>query len=251
MEYVYQIEERHGLLLLHRHQHDVIDAEKLAFEHLVVGTHCRCGRVLHPQDIDEIVHRDELGLVSFHHGVPYETGRHEGLSGSGRSHEYDVVVLVEPDKFPELLQLRPGDACAVERCRTMSPELDGFTSEDGSHRIGTSHDGACLDIERRVYLYSIEHLSGHWAEPWTSFYADGFEEEVPCVHCLGYLRIVISSTPRSEANAAIFSKSGRIFATPMLSEGDAGSFIVRSIMKNFLTEANADGLPDSQGRGGN
>ena len=76
-------------------------------------------------------------------------------------------------------------------------------------------------------------LSGKRAEPRASFYADGLEEVILGIHRQEVLLMVICSAPRSAANAAILSNSGRIFRIPVLTEGDAGSLIVRSIMKNF------------------
>ena len=113
MKIVHQVEERHGFLLLHWHQHDVVDSEEIALEDTVVGIH-RTGRhIFHPQDIDKAFHGHEQSPVSLHDGITYESGGHEGLAGPGWAHEYDVVHLVKPYQFPHLLKLRLGDAGTV------------------------------------------------------------------------------------------------------------------------------------------
>ena len=113
MKIVHQIEERHGFLLLHRHQHDVVDSDEIALEDAAVGVH-RTGRhFLRPQDIHQAFHGYEQRPVSPHDGITYESGGHESLASPGGAHEYDVVHLVKPYQRPHLLKLGFGDAGTV------------------------------------------------------------------------------------------------------------------------------------------
>ena len=120
-----EVEERHALLLLHGHEHDVVYAEQVELEYPVVGAHGGRRHVLHAQYAHERLHGHELRLVALEYGVAYQPSGHVGLAGSAGSHEDDVVHLVEPYELAQLPELRLRDAGAVVEVEAVEVALPG------------------------------------------------------------------------------------------------------------------------------
>lgn len=104
MERVDQIEESCGILFFHREEHYVIDGYQVGFEQTVVCAHGRRHQRFHLDGVYDILHRDHIRLVSLPHSFVHESCGDKGLTCSGRSHEYQVVILFEPPQPAQFTQ---------------------------------------------------------------------------------------------------------------------------------------------------
>lgn len=105
IQFVDQLKEQVSLLPIQRHEHQIVQNHQIGTDDPIQSQLGVSGNLLRLQEMQQLIHRDETDAISLIQCLDAQSNRQMRLPDAWRAQKEQVIMLLQPDQFPKLLQL--------------------------------------------------------------------------------------------------------------------------------------------------